>query len=79
MTVSNGWKAVVSHRSGETSDTFIADLVVGFNICQIKAGSLSRLERIEKHNRLLEIEDHLSGAARFAGTTVLAGKSNVSR
>jgi enolase len=79
MTVSNGWKAIVSHRSGETSDIFIADLVVGLNIGQIKPGSLSRSERIEKYNRLLEIEDDLGGGAQFAGTTVFAGKSNVSR
>jgi enolase len=53
--------------------------VVSLNIGQITAGSLSRSERIEKYNRLLEIEDNLGGAARFVGTTVLAGKSNVSR
>jgi enolase len=79
MTIGNGWKAIVSHRSGETSDTFISDLVVGLNIGQIKTGSLSRSERIEKYNRLLEIEDDLGGAARFAGTTVFASKSNASR
>lgn len=79
MTIANGWKAIVSHRSGETSDTFIADLVVGLNIGQIKTGSLSRSERIEKYNRLLEIEDEFGSAARFAGTSVFAGKSNVSR
>jgi enolase len=78
MTVSNSWKVIVCHRSGETSDTFIADLVVGLNIGQIETGSLSRSERIEKYNRLLEIEDDLGGAIRFAGTTVSAGKSNVS-
>jgi enolase len=79
MTIGNGWKAIVSHRSGETSDTFISDLVVGLNIGQIKTGSLSRSERIEKYNRLLEIEDDLGEAARFAGTSVFAGKSNTSR
>ena len=78
MMVSNSWKAIISHRSGETSDTFIADLVVGLNIGQIKTGSLSRSECIEKYNRLLEIEDDFGGAARFSGTTVLADKSNVS-
>ena len=56
MTVSNGWKAIVPHRSDETSDTFIADQVVGLNIGQIETGSLSRSERMEKYNRLLEIE-----------------------
>jgi enolase len=79
MTVSSGWKAIVSHRCGETSETFIADLVVGLNIDQIKTRSLSRSERIEKYNRLLEIEENLGGAARFVGRTVPAGKSNVSR
>jgi enolase len=79
MTVSNGWKGIVSHRSVETSDTLIADLAVGLNIGQIKPGSLSRSERIEKYNGLLEIEDDLGGGAQFAGTTVFAGKSNVSR
>jgi len=79
MTVSNGWKAIVSHRSVETSDTFIADLVASLNIGQIKPGSLSRSERIEKYNRLLESEVDRGGAARVAGTAVLADKSNVSR
>jgi enolase len=78
-TVSNGWKAIVSHRSGETSDTFIADLVVGLNIGQIKPEQLSRPERTEKRNRLLETHDNRGGTARFAGTTVSAGKANVSR
>lgn len=78
-TVGNGWKAIVSHRSGETADSFISDLVVGLNIGQIKTGSLSRSERIEKYNRLLEIEDDLGSAARFAGTTVFGGKTNASR
>jgi enolase len=77
--VSNGWKTIVARRFGETSDTFIADWVVGLNIDQITAGSLLRSERIEKYNRLLEIEDDLGGAAQFAGTTVFADKSNVSR
>jgi enolase len=79
MMASYDWKAIVSHRSGETSNTFISDLVVGLNIGQGKTGLLSRSECIEKYNRLLEIEDDLGGAARFAGTTVFAGKSNVSR
>jgi len=72
MTFSNGWKAIVSHRSGEISDTFIAHLVVGLNIGQIKPGSLSRSEHIEKNNRLLEIEEDLGGSAQFASTTVTA-------
>nr|WP_207799244.1 hypothetical protein [Candidatus Cryosericum septentrionale] len=59
--------------------THIADWVAGLNIGQIETGSLSRSERTEKRNRLLEIEDNRGGTARFAGTTVSAGKSNVSR
>ena len=55
----NGYKAIVSHRSGETEDTFIADLAVATNCGQIKTGSLSRSERIAKYNRLLKIEEEL--------------------
>ncbi|MCL5966656.1 MAG: phosphopyruvate hydratase [Deltaproteobacteria bacterium] len=62
-----GWTAVVSHRSGETEDTTIADLVVGLNTGQIKTGSASRTERIAKYNRLLRIEEELGDAARFEG------------
>ncbi|MBF0529702.1 MAG: phosphopyruvate hydratase [Deltaproteobacteria bacterium] len=58
-----GFTAVVSHRSGETEDTFIADLVVGARTGQIKTGSLSRSERIAKYNRLLRIEEELGSAA----------------
>jgi enolase len=57
----NGMTAVVSHRSGETEDTFIADLTVAMRTGQIKTGSLSRSERIAKYNRLLRIEENLSG------------------
>ncbi len=56
----NGYKAIVSHRSGETEDTFIADLAVATNCGQIKSGSLSRSERIAKYNRLLKIEEELT-------------------
>ena len=62
-----GYAAVVSHRSGETGDTFIADLAVATNCGQIKAGAPSRSERVEKYNRLLRIEESLGGAARCAG------------
>ena len=63
-----GWTAVVSHRSGETEDTTIADLVVATNAGQIKTGSISRSERIAKYNRLLRIEEELADAAEFAGS-----------
>ena len=63
----SGYSAVISHRSGETEDTTIADLAVALNTGQIKTGSLSRSERIAKYNRLMEIELELGGAARFPG------------
>jgi enolase len=62
-----GWTAVVSHRSGETEDTTIADLAVGLNTGQIKAGAPCRSERTAKYNRLLRIEDELGKKAKFAG------------
>jgi enolase len=62
-----GWTAVISHRSGETEDTTIADLVVALNTGQIKTGSMSRGERIAKYNRLLRIEEELADAGEFAG------------
>jgi enolase len=62
-----GYSAVVSHRSGETEDTTIADLVVGTNTGQIKTGSLSRSDRVAKYNQLMRIEDQLGDAARYAG------------
>ena len=63
----NGYSAVISHRSGETEDTFIADLSVALSTGQIKTGSLSRSERVAKYNRLLEIESELGGRGRYAG------------
>ena len=68
VTRSAGWNAVVSHRSGETEDTSIADLAVATSAGQIKTGSLSRSERVAKYNRLLEIEEELGADARFAGS-----------
>ena len=62
-----GWSCVISHRSGETSDTFIADLAVAFNTCQIKTGSMSRSDRIAKYNRLLQIEEELDIIAVYPG------------
>jgi enolase len=67
-----GWTAVISHRSGETEDTTIADLVVALNTGQIKTGSMSRSERIAKYNRLLRIEEELGDAAEYAGTGAFA-------
>jgi enolase len=62
-----GWTAVISHRSGETEDTTIADLAVGLNSGQIKAGAPSRSERTAKYNRLLRIEEELDKRATFVG------------
>jgi enolase len=64
----NGYAAVVSHRSGETEDTFISDLVVGMNTGQIKTGSASRTDRVAKYNQLLRIEEDLGPQAIFLGT-----------
>ncbi len=71
MTQNAGYTAVVSHRSGETEDTTIADLAVGLNTGQIKTGSASRTDRIAKYNRLLRIEEELEDAGRFRGAAVL--------
>ncbi|MEA2673191.1 MAG: enolase [Chloroflexota bacterium] len=69
---SAGWAAMISHRSGETEDTTIADLVVGLGTGQIKSGAPSRSERVAKYNRLLRIEEELAGSARYAGRAALA-------
>lgn len=66
-----GWKAVMSHRSGETEDTTIAHLAVGLNTGQIKTGSLSRTDRVAKYNELLRIEEELGDNAVFAGRNTL--------
>ncbi len=63
----NNWTAVISHRSGETEDTFIADLSVGLSTGQIKTGSLSRTDRIAKYNQLIRIEEELDNKAIYAG------------
>jgi enolase len=65
-----GYETVISHRSGETEDTFIADLAVGVNAGQIKTGSASRSDRVAKYNQLLRIEEELGGGARFSQTFV---------
>ncbi len=64
---------MISHRSGETEDTTIADLAVGTAAGQIKTGSLCRSDRVAKYNRLLQIEAELEGAARYRGRTELIG------
>jgi enolase len=66
------YTAVISHRSGETEDSFIADLAVATNAGQIKTGSASRSDRIAKYNQLLRIADQLGDDARFAGAAVFA-------
>jgi enolase len=67
----NGYTAVISHRSGETEDTFIADLAMATGAGQIKTGSASRTDRIAKYNQLLRIEEELGTAARFNGLKAL--------
>ena len=67
-----GYNSIISHRSGETEDTFIADLAVATGAGQIKTGSASRTDRIAKYNQLLRIEEELGPAARFNGTAALA-------
>ena len=69
----NGWTAVMSHRSGETEDTTIADLAVATNCGQIKTGAPARSDRVAKYNQLLRIEEMLGEAATFRGRTALAG------
>ncbi|MCX4775973.1 phosphopyruvate hydratase [Streptomyces sp. NBC_01264] len=67
-----GWTAVMSHRSGETEDTTIADLAVATGCGQIKTGSLSRSDRTAKYNQLIRIEEELGGSARYAGRSALS-------
>ena len=67
----DAYTVVISHRSGETEDTFIADLAVGTGAGQIKTGSASRTDRIAKYNQLLRIEEELGTAARFNGKAPL--------
>jgi enolase len=62
-----GYTAVVSHRSGETEDTFIADLTVALETGQIKTGSMSRTDRICKYNQLMRIEDAMEGISEYPG------------
>jgi enolase len=64
---------VISHRSGETEDSTIADLAVATNAGQIKTGSLSRSDRLAKYNQLIRIEEQLGDTAQFAGRSVIRG------
>ena len=72
----NGYTYVISHRSGETEDAFIADLAVATAAGQIKTGSLCRTDRVAKYNQLLRIEEELGAAARFPGRAALAPHSS---
>jgi enolase len=67
----NGYTSIISHRSGETEDTFIADLAVATGVGQIKTGSASRTDRVAKYNQLLRIEEELGSGARFLGLKAL--------
>jgi enolase len=67
-----GYRAVISHRSGETEDTFIADLAVATGVGQIKTGAPARSERVAKYNQLLRIEEKLGERARYAGREAVA-------
>ena len=74
----SGYTTVISHRSGETEDTFIADLAVAVNAGQIKTGSVNRSERVAKYNQLLRIEEELGSAARFAGLSTFKSSTESS-
>src|SRR3546814_9725855 len=67
----NGYRAVMSHRSGETEDSTIADLAVATNCGQIKTGSLARSDRMAKYNQLIRIEQELEGSAKYPGLAAL--------
>jgi enolase len=75
MAVEADYTAVISHRSGETSDSTIADIAVGTRATQIKTGSLSRSDRISKYNQLLRIEEELGGQASYAGREAFSVKA----
>jgi enolase len=70
-----GMTAVISHRSGETEDSTIADIAVATNAGQIKTGSLSRSDRLAKYNQLIRIEEELGEVARYAGASVVRGRA----
>jgi enolase len=70
-----GYGAVMSHRSGETEDSTIADLAVATNCGQIKTGSLSRSDRLAKYNQLIRIEEQLGASAVYPGRSIIRAKS----
>ena len=71
MATANSFTSVMSHRSGETEDTTIADLAVALNTGQIKTGSASRSDRIAKYNQLIRIEEELGSMAYYPGKSIL--------
>src|SRR6202035_1108467 len=73
MAADAGYTSITSHRSGETEDTFIADLSVATSAGQIKTGSASRTDRIAKYNQLLRIEEELGASAKFPGRSIFQG------
>jgi enolase len=72
----SGYTAIISHRSGETEDTTIADVAVATNSGLIKTGSLSRTDRVAKYNQLLRIEEELAGAAVYRGRESMPGRGS---
>ena len=70
LAMKNNWGVMVSHRSGETEDSFIADLAVALGCGQIKSGAPCRSERLAKYNQLLRIEEELGNKARYAGNVM---------
>jgi len=74
LATSNGYTSVMSHRSGETEDSTIADLAVAVNCGQIKTGAPARSDRVAKYNQLIRIEAELGDAATYPGRSALAGQ-----
>jgi enolase len=74
MAADAGYATIISHRSGETEDSTIADLAVATGCGQIKTGAPSRTDRVAKYNQLLRIEEWLGDAARWPGTTIIPGR-----
>jgi enolase len=73
----SSYSAVISHRSGETEDTTIADLAVATNAGQIKTGAPARSDRVAKYNQLLRIEEDLGDSARYLGRSALSGSGRI--